>query len=99
LTVHITVVMFYDMSKLAESRLTVQGQISVPAEVRRRLGLTAGSVLEWDLEDDQIVVRRATRYSSADVHEALFARTPPKRTVKELKAAAAEYIKKKHARR
>ena len=87
------------MSKLAESRLTVQGQISVPAEVRRRLGLTAGSVLEWDLEDDQVVVRRATRYSSADVHAALFARTPPKRALKELKVAAAEHIKKKHARR
>jgi len=33
---------------LAESKLTAQGQISVPAEVRRKLGLGPGSVLEWD---------------------------------------------------
>ncbi|PYP88846.1 MAG: hypothetical protein DMF61_05625 [Blastocatellia bacterium AA13] len=33
---------------LAQSKLTAQGQISVPAEVRRKLGLGPGSVLEWD---------------------------------------------------
>ena len=33
---------------IARSKLTSQGQVSVPAEVRRRLGIAAGSVLEWD---------------------------------------------------
>jgi AbrB family looped-hinge helix DNA binding protein len=58
--------------KLAQSRLTSQGQVSVPAEVRRRLGLAPGSILEWDDEGDQIVVRRGRRNSSADVHASLF---------------------------
>ena len=35
---------------IARTRLTAQGQVSIPAEVRRRLGLTAGSVVEWDAE-------------------------------------------------
>ena len=35
---------------LAQSKVTAQGQISVPLEVRRRLGIGPGSILEWDEE-------------------------------------------------
>ncbi len=84
---------------LAHSKLTAQGQISVPAEVRRKLGVGPGSILEWDEEDDQIVVRRAGRYTSEDVHRALF-RTPPRpRTVEEMKEGIRRYVKRRHARR
>ena len=48
---------------IARSRLTSQGHVSVPAEVRRRLGIAAGSLLEWDEDGGQIVVRRAGRYT------------------------------------
>ena len=58
--------------KLAESRITAQGQVSVPAEVRRRLGLVPGSTIEWDEEGTSVVVRRARRHTSEAVHEALF---------------------------
>jgi len=37
---------------LARSRLTAQGQISVPAEIRRKLGVGPGSVLEWHEEGE-----------------------------------------------
>ena len=30
-----------------ESKITAQGQVSVPARIRRRLGLTPGSKIEW----------------------------------------------------
>lgn len=84
---------------IARSRITAQGQISVPAEVRRRLGLAPGSVLEWDAEGDQMVVRRAGRYSSEDIHRALFPEGPPApRSLEELKAGVKKYIRKKHAR-
>jgi len=33
---------------VAQSKLTAQGQISVPAVIRKKLGLGPGSVLEWD---------------------------------------------------
>jgi predicted nucleic acid-binding protein len=43
--------------------------------------------LEWDQEGEQIVVRRSARYTSADVHRAVFAKDQPKRrTLEELKA-------------
>ncbi len=84
---------------IAHSKLTAQGQISVPAEVRRKLGVGPGSVLEWDAEGETIVVRRAGRYTSEDVHRALFPKRPPKpRTVEELKAGVRRYMKKRHAR-
>jgi len=84
---------------IAHSKVTAQGQISVPAEVRRKLGIGPGSVLEWDQEGDQVVVRRAGRYSFADLHQALFPNGPPKsRTVEEMKAGMRRYAKKRHAR-
>jgi len=57
---------------LARSKITAQGQISVPAEVRRKLGIGPGSVLEWNEEGEKIVVRRSARYNWEDVHRALF---------------------------
>jgi AbrB family looped-hinge helix DNA binding protein len=83
---------------IAQSRVTAQGQVSVPAEVRKRLAIGPGSILEWEAEGDRVVVRRAGRLSSEDMHRALFGRTPKTRTLAQIKAARATYIKKKHAR-
>ena len=33
----------------------------MPAEVRKKLGVGPGSVLEWDEQNDEVVVRRAGR--------------------------------------
>lgn len=83
---------------LAQSRLTAQGQISVPAEVRRRLGVGPGSLLDWSVEDDAIVVRRASASTSRDLHEALFAKPPKRKTLKDLKAGIAQEMRRRHAR-
>jgi AbrB family looped-hinge helix DNA binding protein len=84
---------------IAHSKVTAQGQISVPAGVRRKLGIGPGSVLEWDEEGGVVVVRRAGRYTSADIHRALFAKRPPKaRTVEEMNAGIRRHIRKRHAR-
>lgn len=85
---------------IARSKLTAQGQISVPAEVRKKLGVRPGSVIEWDEVDDQVVVRRVGRYTTADLRAAAFPDGPPKpKTLKELKEGIADYIRQKHARR
>ena len=87
------------MMAIAKSKLTAQGQISVPAEIRQRLGVGPGSVLEWDEQDDQVVVRRAGRYSSEEVHHALFPEATAPRASVGVKDAIRKYIRKKHARR
>lgn len=84
---------------LASSKLTAQGQISVPAEVRRKLGLAPGSIIEWEEQGDHLLVRRAGKYTSDDVHSAVFPRTKPKsRTLSELKAGVRNAVRKRHAR-
>ena len=84
---------------LAHSRVTAQRQISVPAEVRKRLGVGPGSVLEWDQQGSSIVVRRAGRYTSQDLHDALFKRQPRRRSLSELKDGIAQYMRQRHAGR
>jgi len=85
---------------IARSKLTAQGQISVPAEVRRKLGLGPGSLLEWDEEGGDIVVRRAGRYSSADIHEAIV-EAPKRRPAKpaDVKEGIRKAVRERHARR
>ena len=84
---------------IAHSKLTAQGQISVPVEVRRRLGVGPGSVLEWDEDDGRIVVRRVGRYTSEDVHKALFPEPPKPRPLDEMKEGIRQYMKGRYARR
>ena len=84
---------------IAHSKLTSQGQISVPAEVRRRLGLEPGSVIEWTEEDGRIVVRAAGQHSSEDIHKTLFPDGAPKAVgVDEMKRGVAKAIRARHAR-
>lgn len=84
---------------LAHSKLTSQGQISVPAEVRRKLGVGPGSVLEWSDEGDKIIVRKAGRFTSEEIHQALFKNVPKPRTLGQLKDGIRRHLKRKHARR
>jgi AbrB family looped-hinge helix DNA binding protein len=84
---------------IAKSKLTAQGQISVPAEVRQRLGVGPGSVLEWDEQGDEVIVRRAGRYTSEEVHRALFPEAVQEGRPADVKDAIRKYIRKKHARR
>ncbi len=85
---------------LAQSKLTAQGQISVPAEVRRKLGIGPGSVLEWDEEGDAVIVRKAGRYSSEEIHRAIFPKgAPARKKLEEFDKGVRRYIKDKHARR
>lgn len=84
---------------LAKSKITAQGQISVPSEVRNKLGVGPGSVLEWHEMDGVVVVRRAGRFSSAEVHQVLFPHGTPKGTQPlNVKAAIRAAIRKRHAR-
>jgi antitoxin PrlF len=83
---------------LAKSKLTAQSQISVPAEVRKKLGVGPGSVLEWDEQGDKVVVRRSRRYASEDVHRALFPDRGPIPGESDVKEAIRKHIRKRHAR-
>jgi AbrB family looped-hinge helix DNA binding protein len=85
---------------LAHSKVTAQGQISVPLEVRRKLGIGPGSTLEWDEDGDKIVVRRVGQSTFEDIRNALFPEGPPKRrTLAELKEGIRQHMRERYARR
>ena len=84
---------------LAHSKVTAQGQVSVPAKVRQRLGVGPGSVLEWDEDGGRVIVRKAGRYSSEDIHRVLFSKKPGRQTIGEMKHGVRPYIRKRHAGR
>ena len=83
---------------IVHSLVTAQGQISVPAAVRRKLGVGPGSTLEWQEEGGKILIRRVGRFTSADVHAAVFSTPPRPRTLAELKAGLTTHAKSRHAR-
>lgn len=86
-------------STLSKSRLTAQSQVSVPKEARRRLGVGAGSVIEWDAEGDRIVVRRAGKHTADETHQALFPARPKARDLATLKEGVRQYVRRRNARR
>ena len=83
---------------IAHSKITTQGQVSIPAEVRKKLGVGPGSILEWDESNDQVVVRRARRHTSTDIHEALFTEEPTMASIG-VKEGIRKHLRKNHARR
>ena len=88
------------LMKNMESEITSQGQVAVPASIRDKLGLTSGSKIEWCERGEEVVVRRATKYSSRDIHDALFASaSPPRsRTLEEMDTGIRALMRRKHAR-
>ena len=84
---------------IAQSKVTAQGQIPIPVDVRRRLGVGPGSVLEWEEEGDKMVVRRAGRFSSGDIHRAVFgSRKPKAKSVEQLREGIGRYMRERYAR-
>ncbi len=82
----------------ATSKLTSQAQVSVPAEIRRKLGLAPGSILAWETEGDRVVVRRVGTYTSEEIHAALFETPPEPRSLADLKAGLRNAVRRRHAR-
>ena len=81
-----------------ESKITSQGQVSIPAPIRQRLGLAPGSKVQWCVQGEEVLVRRATTHTSREIHDALFAARPEPRTVQEMKEGIGRHLKEKHAR-
>ncbi len=84
-----------------QTKLSSQGQVSVPAPVRKLLHLIPGSVLVWTQEGDRIVVERERRHTTAQVHQALFPDAAPGQrpasTLVELRQGVRDYVRRRHA--
>ena len=84
---------------IGSSKLSAEGLIDIPEEVRQKLGVGPGSVLEWEEDGDRVVVRKKKPTTFEDIHRAAFPEGPPEpRTLEELKEGPALYVREQHAR-
>ena len=81
-----------------ESKLTSQGQVSIPARIRRKLGLTPGATVEWCERGDDVIVRRASKYSSLEIHKAVFNTPPARKSVEAMDDGIRSRMRRSHAR-
>lgn len=86
------------MDERVESRITSQGQVSIPAPIRRKLGLTPGSTVEWCERGDEVIVRRASKYSSLDIHKAVFGTSPARKSIEDMDEGIRSRMRQTHAR-
>ena len=82
-----------------ESKITSQGQVSIPARIRHKLGLTPGSKVEWCERGEEVLVRRASKYSSVDIHKAVFGTPPARRSIEDLDEGIRSHMRGTDARR
>jgi AbrB family looped-hinge helix DNA binding protein len=85
-------------SMSSTSRVTRQNQISVPAEVRRKLAIRPGTVLEWHVVGNELVVRpRRVTLSTlrSEVRRMIGAR---RASLSELKKGKLAAVRARHSR-
>ena len=63
------------------------------------MGVGPGSVIEWVEQNDEIVVRKAGRNTSVDVHRVLFPEGEAPSSDTSVKEGIRKYVRRKHARR
>jgi antitoxin PrlF len=100
---YITPVIRYDSPMMQhQTKLTSQSQVSVPAAIRHALGIKPGSLIEWTLQGDHIIVKRAVRFSTQDIHNAAFddlpTGKPRPKSLAELKQGIQAHMKRRYAR-
>lgn len=91
------------MEVLARSRLTSKEQLSLPAAIRRLLGIRAGDELLWlKDEDGRLVVEPARTYTLADIRASVAAEGPlhpdSTVTVEAMKEGIAAHLQAKHGK-
>lgn len=83
--------------KNVQSRIASQGRVSIPARIRRKLGLTPGSTVEWCERGPEVLIRRATKYSSLEIHQAVFPSVPERKSVEEMDLGVGTHLRRRHS--
>ena len=79
------------------AKLTSKGQITLPKEIRDRLGLDAGSMLDFQLLEDNTITARPVKPDARRIRGLLKSphATPP--TAKQMDAAVSKHLRDKVA--
>lgn len=84
---------------LAQSKITAQGQVSIPVSVMRLFGLAPGEVISWDSLDGRLVIEKSGQYSLDDIQKALKLPKGIRKTDEEIRSGIKAGMRAKHAGR
>jgi bifunctional DNA-binding transcriptional regulator/antitoxin component of YhaV-PrlF toxin-antitoxin module len=84
---------------LAQSRITAQGQVSIPVSVMRQFGLAPGEVINWETLEGHLIIEKAGQYSLSDVQSVLNLPKAPPKSETELREGIKARTRAKHAGR
>jgi antitoxin PrlF len=77
--------------------LTSKGQLTLPKEIRDRLGLDAGSVLDFALQPDNTITARAVKPDARRIRGLLSSPHAKALTLDQQREAVGLFLKRKHA--
>jgi bifunctional DNA-binding transcriptional regulator/antitoxin component of YhaV-PrlF toxin-antitoxin module len=84
---------------LAQSRITNQGQVSIPVSVLRQFGLAPGEVINWEIRDGILTIEKAGQYDLEDVKRCLKLPKGMHRTDEEIREGIRLRVRSKHVGR
>ena len=82
---------------IAKSRITAQGQVTIPVAIMRLFGLAPGEVIEWNEQEGNLVVQKAGQFSLEDVQKALRLPSGIHKTDDQIREGLKARVKAKHA--
>ena len=77
--------------------LTSKGQITLPKEIRDRLGLDAGAMLDFQVLPDNTITARAVRPDARRIRGLLKSPHARPLTVEQMDEGVAKHLRDKHA--
>jgi bifunctional DNA-binding transcriptional regulator/antitoxin component of YhaV-PrlF toxin-antitoxin module len=84
---------------LARSRITSQGQVSIPVGILRQFGLAPGEVISWDTRDGYLIIEKAGQYGLEDVRKCLKLPKGLHKTDEEIREGIRQRMRAKHVGR
>jgi AbrB family looped-hinge helix DNA binding protein len=84
---------------MASATVTSKGQITIPKDVRERLGLEAGDRVVFVVQSDRDVVLKPAKTDIRELHGMLYRKGRRPRTLEEMDEGIALSLADKHLRR
>jgi antitoxin PrlF len=77
--------------------LTSKGQVTLPKEIRERLGLDAGTMLDFQVLPDNTITARAVKPDARRIRGILKSPHTQPMTVEQMDEGVAKHLREKHA--
>jgi len=84
---------------IARSKITADGDTSVPPEVMKCLGVGPGAMVAWELCEGEVVLRRSNTHTFEEIHAAVFGPNGANAGVPaDVKKGVRTYVRRRHMR-